>query len=111
MNLGKAIKLCRVQRDLTLTELAQRAGISRSYLSLVERSMRDPTFSTVESLATALEVPISILVFLAADGEELEGISGDLAQKLSYTALRLIGDSNGEFSLSKQANSQHHSTS
>ncbi len=31
-------------------ELAERAGISKSYLSLVERNMRDPTFSTIENL-------------------------------------------------------------
>ena len=104
MNLGKAIKLCRVQRDLTLTELAKKADISKSYLSLVERGMRDPTFSTIESLATALEVPISILVFLAADGKELEAMNPDLAQKLSYTALRLIEGSNGELSLHEQPN-------
>jgi transcriptional regulator with XRE-family HTH domain len=105
MNIGKAIKLCRVQRNLTQKELAERADISKSYLSLIERGKRDPTFSTVEDIATALNVPTSILVFLAADGEELELVNADLAEKLSHTALRLIRESNEEIKLPEQANS------
>jgi len=110
MNLGRAIKLCRVQRDLTQQALAERADLSKSYLSLIERGKRDPTFSTIESLATALNIPMSILVFLAADRKELEGINMDLAQKLSHTALKMIEESNEETSLPRKANSRDHVT-
>lgn len=94
MNLGKAIKLCRTQRDLSQVELASMAGISVSYLSLLERGKRDPTFSTVEEIANALEVPVSILVFLAANDEEVSELGSELREKLSYVALRLIENSN-----------------
>jgi transcriptional regulator with XRE-family HTH domain len=102
MNLGKAIRLCRIQRNLNQSELAESADISVSYLSLLERGKRDPNFSTVERIAAALNVPVSILVFLAADEEELSGISPELREKLSYTALRLIEHSNGKASLHKE---------
>jgi transcriptional regulator with XRE-family HTH domain len=95
MNLGRAIRLCRTQRGLSQSELANIAGISVSYLSLLERGKRDPTFSTIEDIASALNVPVSILVFLAANDEEMSGLSPELREKLSYTALRLIEDSNG----------------
>lgn len=90
MNLGKAIKLCRVQKQLSQAELATMAGISVSYLSLLEKNKRDPNISTVEKLASALEIPLSILVYLAMDGTELKGISSELAEKLAYVALNLV---------------------
>ena len=90
MNLGKAIKLCRTQRGLNQSELANIAGVSVSYLSLLERGKRDPAFSTVEEIANALDIPVSILVFLAANDEEMSGLGHELREKLSYTALRLI---------------------
>jgi len=93
MNLGKAIRLCRIQRNMRQTQLAEKANISVSYLSMLERGKRDPNFSTVETIATALKVPVAVLTFLAAEPHELEGISPELAEKISYTALRLIGAS------------------
>jgi transcriptional regulator with XRE-family HTH domain len=95
MNLGKAIRLCRIQRGLNQSKLANIAGISVSYLSLLERGKRDPTFSTIEEIASALDVPVSILVFLAANDEEMSGLGSELREKLSYTALRLIESSSG----------------
>jgi transcriptional regulator with XRE-family HTH domain len=91
MNLGKAIKLCRTQREFTQAELADRACISKSYLSLIERGKRDPSFSTFQDIAAALEIPESILVFLAADSAGIEALNPDLAEKLSHTTLKLIG--------------------
>jgi transcriptional regulator with XRE-family HTH domain len=96
MDLGKAIKLCRSQRKLTQKELADLANISVSYLSLLEKGKRDPSISTVNTVAQALEIPASILLFLAADRHELSGISSDLAEKLSFTALSLINASTHE---------------
>ena len=89
MNLGKAIKLCRTQQDLSQAQLAELAGISVSYLSLLERGKRDPSFSTVQDIASALGVPLGILVFLAADKDEL-GMSPELSEKLAYAALQLM---------------------
>lgn len=90
MDIGKAIKLCRVKRKISQADLAEAANISVSYLSLLERGKRDPNFSTIQSIAEALHIPLSILVFLAADKEELGGISSELSEKLAYTALQLM---------------------
>lgn len=91
MNLGKAISLCRTQRGLTQAELAARAGLSVSYLSLLEQNKRkDPSLSMIQKLAEALRVPSGILFFLAADQTELSGLEPDLQQKLAYAALNLL---------------------
>lgn len=90
MNLGKAIHTCRVKRGLSQAELARRADCSVSYLSMLENSKRDPTMSTVQSIATALGVPIEILFFLGAEKGELAGIDKELAGQLALTALELL---------------------
>lgn len=104
MNLGKAIKLCRNQKNLRQAKLAEMAGISVAYLSLLEQGKRDPNFSIVERIAGAMNIPISIIVFLATDSNELKGISQELAEKLSFTALNLISaDNNNDASVSVPA--------
>ena len=91
MNLGKAISLCRTRRGLTQSELADRAGLSTSYLSLLEQNKRkDPTLSTIQKLAIALGLPSGILFFLAADKTELSGLEPELQEKLAYAALSLL---------------------
>ncbi len=102
MNLGKAIKLCRTQKNMKQSDLAGLAQISVSYLSLLEQGKRDPSFSMIQNIASALSIPVSILVFLSAEKNELTDISTELAEKLSFTALRLIGASaSGSTDLSK----------
>lgn len=90
MNLGRAIKLCRSQREMTQTKLATETGLSVSYLSLLEKNKRDPSVSTIQKIAEALSIPSSILFFLAADKAELKGLDEDLAEKLAFTALTLM---------------------
>ncbi len=92
MNLGKAIRLCRTQKDMSLEELSAKADISTSYLSLLERGKRDPNFSTLQNIAIGLNVPVSILVFLAGK-DELTEISPELADKLANVTLSLIQSS------------------
>lgn len=92
MNLGKSIHTCRVKRGLSQAELARRAGCSVSYLSMLENSKRDPTMSTVQSIASGLGVPVEILFFLGADRGELAGIDKELAGQLALTALELLDE-------------------
>jgi len=97
MNLGRAIALCRKQRDMNQAELAERAGVSVSYISLLEQNKRkDPTLSTIQKVSEALSVPSSILFFLAADQTELAGLSAELQEKLSYAALMFINEQPSE---------------
>jgi transcriptional regulator with XRE-family HTH domain len=96
MNIGKAIKLCRTQKNLNQSQLAKLAGISESYLSQIENNKRDPNLSTVENIAGALNIPFSILIFLAAEKNELEGINSSIVEKLSYLALKLMENSNNQ---------------
>lgn len=92
MNLGGAIQMCRIRRQFSQAKLAKLAGCSISYLSMLENSKRDPTLSTIQSIADALRVPIEILFFLGADKGELAGIDKELAGQLAVTALDLLNE-------------------
>lgn len=90
MNIGKALKLCRTQKGMTKTKLAENSNISVSYLTLLEQGKREPNISTINEICKALQIPPSILIFLASDSSEQQGISLELAEKLSYLALSLM---------------------
>jgi transcriptional regulator with XRE-family HTH domain len=90
MNLGKSIKLCRTNRGLSQDELAKRIGKSVSYVSLIEHGKRDPVVSTVEEIASALGVPMSLLMFLAAEPGELKGMPVEVRDKLAGVAFKLL---------------------
>ena len=90
MNIGQAIQLARSKRKLSQATLAKRAGISVSYLSLLERGRRDPPLSTIQRIAAALVMPVEILFFLGAEEGELGHLNRDLAGQLAITALELL---------------------
>jgi transcriptional regulator with XRE-family HTH domain len=56
------IKALREQRKMTQEQLAERAGIGRSYLARLETARQDPTLSTLEKIAKALRVKVAKLL-------------------------------------------------
>lgn len=60
------VRLLRKERLMTLEALAERSGVTKSYLSKVERGQSVPSIAVCASLAKALEVPLDSL-FAEAD--------------------------------------------
>ncbi|HEY7157670.1 MAG TPA: helix-turn-helix transcriptional regulator [Gemmataceae bacterium] len=58
---GFAVKLRREELSLTQEDLADKAGIHRTYLSDIERGSRNVSLINIESLAAALSLTISEL--------------------------------------------------
>jgi transcriptional regulator with XRE-family HTH domain len=59
---GKNVKTLRGQLDLSQEELGFKAEIDRTYVSGVERGVRNPTVTVLVRLATALGVAPSDLL-------------------------------------------------
>jgi transcriptional regulator with XRE-family HTH domain len=59
--IGMRVKEYRERRRLTQEALAERAGISRTYLARLETGKHDPTASVLERLAKALKVKVGRL--------------------------------------------------
>lgn len=55
---GAKVRLLRENAGLTLTELAQRARISKPYLSQIERGLRNPSPPVASRIANALDIAI-----------------------------------------------------
>lgn len=93
MEVGKRIKELRKQKKWSQEELAERAGISQSALSAIERGAKQPTVETLNSICNALN--ISLADFFSAEKSELSPALIELinvASKMPENKLKLISD-------------------
>ncbi|MBA4396861.1 MAG: Cro/Cl family transcriptional regulator [Syntrophus sp. (in: bacteria)] len=60
--IGKRINAFRMQKRMTLDQLAKQTGFTKGYLSKVEKSKKSPPVSTLWIIARALGVTISALL-------------------------------------------------
>lgn len=58
MQIGRRIRARRKELDLSLRELAERVGLTASFLSQVERDLVSPSIESLGSISQALGVPI-----------------------------------------------------
>jgi transcriptional regulator with XRE-family HTH domain len=59
---GLNVKRFRAERGLSQEELAFECGLHRTYVSGVERGVRNPTVVVLERIAKALKVATSLLL-------------------------------------------------
>lgn len=81
MNIGKQLRLRRKEMGLSLRELGEMAGVSAGFLSQVENDQVSPSLNSLQSIATALEVP---MFFLLDDSQNGEVVKGDQRRKLYF---------------------------
>lgn len=58
---GKAVRRRQREMDFSQEELAERAGLHRTYISNVERGELNPTLENIERIAIALQLQVSQL--------------------------------------------------
>jgi transcriptional regulator with XRE-family HTH domain len=90
MNVGYAIKFCRQQKRLSIPDLAQRSGLSASHLSLLERGKREPSFDALDKICQALQVPMSVLIFVGTEPSDVQGFTDEMHEKLAAATLKLL---------------------
>jgi XRE family transcriptional regulator of biofilm formation len=72
-SIGLRIKAIRTKKRLSLSELAESAGVAKSYLSNVERGIQsNPSIQFIEKMASTLGVPINSILFGATDDDTLD---------------------------------------
>jgi transcriptional regulator with XRE-family HTH domain len=59
VNLGKKIKEYRNQADLSQEKLAQRAGITRVYITRLEKGELNPSITAIRRIVKALDLSTS----------------------------------------------------
>lgn len=89
--IGKTVYEFRKQKGLTLSELAKRANISKSYLSNIERNInRNPSIDVVKRIAVVLNIDLDIMLSTENNTfhfQEVDQELIDLATELKETGI------------------------
>lgn len=59
---GQILRLVRISQQISQERLSQESGLDRSYISLLERGLRQPSITTLLQIAEALDVSASELI-------------------------------------------------
>ncbi|QEK13745.1 helix-turn-helix domain-containing protein (plasmid) [Crassaminicella thermophila] len=62
MNIGTKIKVLRKEKKFTLKDLAEKTGLSISFISDIEHQRRNPSLENLNKIAKALGIKISELL-------------------------------------------------
>ena len=65
--LGRRLRTLRADRDETLAQTAERAGISPQYLSEIERGRKEPSSEMIAALAGALDTTLADLTLAVTE--------------------------------------------
>ncbi len=90
MNYGKALKIARAIAGLTQKEVAAKASLDPSHLSLIESGRRNPSIATVEKLCRALNIPNHLFTLLASEPADLNAADPQELAKISESLTRLV---------------------
>jgi transcriptional regulator with XRE-family HTH domain len=74
MNYAKAIKVLRAAHGLRQCDLAEKAHVDKSYLSIIEGGRRRPSIRMIETLSKVLGVPVFLFMLFASEDRDLRGV-------------------------------------
>lgn len=61
--IGEKIKQLRQNKKMSISELAEKAGVAKSYLSSIERGLQtNPSIQFIEKISVVLEISVNDLV-------------------------------------------------
>jgi transcriptional regulator with XRE-family HTH domain len=91
--LGRRLRDLRADRDETLAQTAERAGISPQYLSEIERGRKEPSSEMIAALAGALDTTLADLTLaVTEDLRRLAGVGAGTRAALSRAAENRTAD-------------------
>ena len=82
MDIGGTIRTIRKRKNITIPQLCEATGLSKGFISNVENNKTSPSIATLQSIAEALQVPLSY--FLLKDEERMQVIRKDERRKKPF---------------------------
>lgn len=71
--IGDRVKIFRQEKKMSLSELAEQAGVAKSYLSSLERNLQtNPSIQFLEKIAAVLNVPVDHLIHEQLNKDDLD---------------------------------------
>ncbi|HYH93807.1 MAG TPA: cupin domain-containing protein [Candidatus Saccharimonadales bacterium] len=90
LQLGSRIRGLRQGRQMTLRDVAERAGVTESFLSQVERDVTSPSIATVQRIARALD--LSIAQLFAEQPETGRVVRREARKRVAYPGLKAVDE-------------------
>lgn len=87
--LHEALRLIRVYHDLKQSELAVKLGMSKSYLSEIERGTKPPSVDLINKYADIFAIPASSILFFAENMDKAATV-GAARQARTYVASKVL---------------------
>ncbi|MBD2872029.1 helix-turn-helix domain-containing protein [Paenibacillus arenilitoris] len=79
--IGERIQTLRKRKGLSLTELSQRAGVAKSYLSSIERGLQqNPSIQFLEKVGAVLNVTVEDFLNNEQSGDKTEQLDSEWAE-------------------------------
>ena len=66
VNVGRRLRELRLEQELSIRSLAEQSGLNVNTLSLIENGKTSPSVSTLQQIAAALRVPITVFFEIEA---------------------------------------------
>jgi len=89
-NVGSRIKEIRIKRGLTVNGLANRAGISQSYLRDIELGNKQPTVEYLEYICDALKITLVGFFDLEENSDKLMHLIAKMNQTQKEKLIELL---------------------
>lgn len=71
--IGDRVKKLRLEKRISLSELAEQAGVAKSYLSSLERNLQsNPSIQFLEKIASVFNVPVDHLINEQQNKDDLD---------------------------------------
>ncbi len=90
--IARNLRRWRMTRGMTLTALAEQAGVAKSTVSLIERGQGNPSIDTVWALAAALGVPFASLFHDEPPADDVTVVRSDDASVIAVDQAGLDTD-------------------
>ncbi len=71
MNIPSALKELRVKKGVRQYEVANKIGITQTYMSQIEKGQKVPSVEVLEKLAKYYKTPIAIMLWFSLDEKEI----------------------------------------
>ena len=88
--MGEALRLLRIFNGYKSAELAQKLGISQSYVSEIENSKKQPTMEIFDKYANVFDMKTSTLLLFAESLEKDSTIQKSQKQRVALAGMKLL---------------------
>ena len=85
----RALRLIRIYHDMNLSDASQRVGLSKSYISEIERGQKRVSLDVLEKYSVAFDIPVSSLMLFVERIED-GGFSKNSNALVADKALKML---------------------